>query len=329
MMNLMRLYVIPSGVPVLDLEVVRNALDAQRFCPCGPTQQHASGWVAPRGVEHGALVESIDGHWHLMFQVEDRIVPASVLARRVDEIAADIEKSTGRKPGRKHRKELREQALLELLPHAFTKCSAVKVWIDRKHGFVVLDAGSGKRADEVITALIKAVDGLAMGLLQTEQSPSVCMSHWLKEGESPTNFSVDRDCRLESCDEMKSVVRYSRHTLDLDEVKAHLVGGKVATELGMTWRDRVSFALSSALVLKKVKFLDVVFEGRRSGASEVKGEAFDADAAIFTGEMVELVADLIEGLGGRQCLEQASSGAVAAAQVVAVQDDQAACTWSP
>jgi recombination associated protein RdgC len=37
-----------------------------------------------------------------------------------------------------------------------------------------------------------------------------------------------------------------------------------------------------------------------------KGEAFDADAAIATGELIQLIPDLLEALGGEQVIGEAS-----------------------
>ena len=65
----------------------------------------------------------------------------------------------------------------------------------------------------------------------------------------------------------------------------------------MTWDGRVSFSLTEGMQLKKVTFLDVVFEG----ASEQDG-GFDADVAIATGELRKLLPDLLEALGGEVAL---------------------------
>ena len=56
-------------------------------------------------------------------------------------------------------------------------------------------------------------------------------------------------------------MRYARHTLDIDEVAEHIQQGKLPTQLAMTWNGRVSFVLTEALALKKIKLLDVVLEG--------------------------------------------------------------------
>lgn len=283
-----------------EIEVV---LDKERFVACGATQQKSSGWVEPRGEAHAPLVEVVDGHMLLKLMTEQRVVPGSVVKRRTEEIAEQMEKNTGRKPGKKIMKELKEQALLELLPMAFTKQSVTRVWIAPKQRLLMLDCGSQSKADEVVTMLINANQGLALSLIQTEMSPAVAMTHWLGSGEPPYQFTIDRECELKSTDEMKSVVRYARHDLDTDEVKQHIVSGKVPTRVAMTWRDRVSFILSESMQLKKVAFLDVVFEGPMAAAGKMdKGEAFDADAAIATGELIELIPDLLEALGGEQVM---------------------------
>ncbi|HEX5355173.1 MAG TPA: recombination-associated protein RdgC [Aquabacterium sp.] len=282
---------------------IEAVLDKERFVACGATQQKSSGWVEPRGEAHAPLVEVVDGHMLLKLMTEQRVVPGSVVKRRTEEIAEQMEKNTGRKPGKKIMKELKEQALLELLPMAFTKQAVTRVWIAPKQRLLMLDCGSQSKADEVVTMLINANQGLALSLIQTEMSPAVAMTHWLGSGEPPYQFTIDRECELKSTDEMKSVVRYARHDLDTDEVKQHIVSGKVPTRVAMTWRDRVSFILTESMQLKKVAFLDVVFEGPMAAAGKMdKGEAFDADAAIATGELIELIPDLLEALGGEQVI---------------------------
>lgn len=285
-------------------------LDKARFVPCGLTQQKSSGWIEPRGEKHGPLVEAIGGQWVLRLMTEQRVVPGSVVKRRTDEIADQIEEQTGRRPGKKQTKELKEQALLELLPMAFTKVATTWVWLSPKQRLLVLDCGSQAKADEIVTLLVKAMDGLSLSLIQTEMSPAVAMAHWLGTGEPPYQFSVDRECELKSPDEMKSVVRYARHPLDTEEVKQHIQAGKVPTRVALSWRERVSFVLTEALQLKKLAFLDVVFEGEGTpsrGGKVDQSEAFEADVAISTGELIQLIPDLLEALGG-EALTMASVG---------------------
>lgn len=280
-----------DGLP--DLHALQDGLARQRFVPCSATQPVAIGWVEPRGEDHAPLVELIGGQWLMKLQIEKKMLPSAVVRRRAEEMAAAVEASTGRKPGKREMKELKEAAQLELLPLAFLKQAAVNVWIDPGSRTLVVDAGSQARADEVVTSLVKAADGLKVMLLQSSVSAASAMAGWLGTGEAPPGFSIDRECELKSDDEMKSVVRYARHTLDTDDVRQHIAQGKRPTRLAMTWNGRVSFVLTDSLLIKKLAFLDGVFEGR---AGDDTG--FDADAAIATGELRQLIPDLVDALGG-------------------------------
>jgi len=275
---------------------VEAALAKEAFVPCAPTQQQSLGWVAPRGTNHGVLVEDVSGHWLLKLLVEQRVLPGAVVNQRAEELAAQVEQQTGRKPGRKAIKDLKEQAAHELLPRAFTKTSAMKVWIAREQRLLMIDAASASRAEAVVTLLVKALPGLSLHLVQTAEAPASYMAAWLMDGHTPEHFFIDRDCELKTSDELKSAVRYARHALDIEEVRQHLVAGKRPTRLALSWLDRVAFTLTDTLQLKKIAFLDGVFEDRPAPATS--DESFDADAALATGELGRLIPELIEGLGG-------------------------------
>ena len=283
---------------------IDQALALARFAECGATQARSSGWVAPRGEEHGALIEAINGQWLMQLMVEQKVVPGSVIKRQVDALAAQVEKQTGRKPGKKQRNELKDQALLDLLPMAFTKRATVKVWIAPADRLLVIDASSQSRADEVLTALTQALPGLSAQLVNTALSPAACMAEWLVSGEPPAGFTIDRDCELKAADGEKPVVRYARHALDIAEIREHILAGKQPTRLALTWQGRVSFMLTEALLVKKVAFLDGVLE---SGAGQ---ESFDADAAIATGELAPMIGDLLDALGGEQVMGDAAPSGI-------------------
>lgn len=306
----------PTGEPwTATLAEVEAGLAKARFSPCGATQPIAVGWVPPRRADQenenadAPLVESVGGQWLMRLMVEQKVLPSSVVKRRVAELARQSEKATGRKPGKRHAKELKEEATLALLPQAFTKQASVPVWIDPKAQLLMIDASSAKRAEEAATALVQCVEGLALRLLQTTLSPAVAMTAWLSDGEPPAGFSVDRECELKSADEMKSVVRYARHPLDTDEVRAHVqVGGKQPTRLALTWRGRVSFVLTDSLQIKKLSVDDGLFDAGKGRDDD----GFDADAVIATGELRELIPDLVAALDGELAVD-AVSGAAAPA----------------
>jgi len=285
------------------LPAFEKVLHKSRFIPCGPTQPESSGWVAPRGNKGKLLAESVAGHLILKLCTEKRAVPASAVKAAVEERVERYKAETGneRVPARV-KKEFKEEVLLDLLPRAFTKRGHTLLWLDTANKLLVVDSGSLAGADRAVSSLIAAlleVPGagptLDVQMTHTQMSPSASMAHWLSSREAPWRFTVDRDCELKAPDEQKSAVRYSRHTLDIDEVAQHITAGKVPTQLAMTWNDRVSFVLTEGGQVRRLKLLDVVMEGAAGSKDE---DGFDTDAAILTGELSALIPDLLEALGG-------------------------------
>lgn len=281
-----------SWIP--DLKAVEYGLSNNRFVPCGPTQSRSSGFIEPRGEPHGPLVESIDGQWIITLCVENKKVPGAVVQQHLLERLKAMEANTGRKPGRNESKEIKEEIILDLLPKAFPQQHVVRAWIDHRERMLVVDASAQGKADLMMTELVKAIDSFGGALVQTQESPAVCMAHWLRTQENPNGFSVDRECELKATDESKSVVRYGRHALDIEEVKQHVLHGKIPTRLALTWSDHVSFVLSDSLQIKKISLVET--ESDEGGKGQDSG--FDADVAILTGQLKLLLPDLYEALGG-------------------------------
>lgn len=292
-------------------EDIERRLAGARYTQCRPSQPESAGWVEPRGQKHGALIESVGGQLVLKLCSETKPVPGSVVKEQLDARLEKIEAETGRRPKGKAVREIKEQIVHELLPRAFPKRSTTWVWMDLTARRVLIGAASAKKADAVATQLVDLFGGLRLVPLQTAMSPATAMSAWLSEKQAPARFSVDRECELKQPDSEKSLVRYARHTLDIDELGEHIKQGKLPTQLAMTWNSRVSFVLTDALALKKIKLLDVVLEG--SSPADQADDGFDADVALTTGELQHLLPDLIDALGGPLALEPAAPRVTAAA----------------
>jgi recombination associated protein RdgC len=146
------------------------------------------------------------------------------------------------------------------------------------------------------------------------------MAEWLSAKEAPAGFTIDRECELKQPDSEKALVRYARHTLDIDEVGEHIKQGKLPTQLALTWDGRVSFVLTEQFAIKKIKLLDVVLEGKEAAG---KGDDnFDADVAIATGELGQLIPGLVEALGGP--LKLGDAGTTTTDKVIAALTGQTA-----
>ena len=288
------IYTFKADAGAIQADALDASLQAYAFKPCGATQEKSSGWVPPRGHNFGALAESVAGQVILKLAIETKSVPKQAVDRALAERIAKIENLEGRKPGRKETRELRDEIITDLLPHAFPKNSGVLVWIDPVREIIVIDAGSQGKADEVTTALCQCVPGIQIGLLNTVTSPQAAMTQWLtgEQDQWPTGFAPGRFVELHSGDEMKSVVKFDRHHLDDEQMRLHIGQGKLPTKLALDWQGRVSFVLTHGTRLHKIE-IDVV--GDKPG----DGDAFDADVSISTSELGAMIDDLVAALGGK------------------------------
>lgn len=299
----------PAADCIPSLDAMETALRAAVFAPCGPTQEQSAGWIPPRGEANGAMVESVAGQRIMRLRIETRGVPSAAVRKKAQEYADRIEAETGRKPGKKEMKELKEDAKRALLPQAFPRQSDVWVWIDIDNNTLVTDAISQHQTYEVVTALVLTFDQLSMRLLQTNVAPQTAMAQWLTAtdpAEWPGDFSVERECELKSGDEEKSVVKFSRHNLATEEIRKHIAEGKLPTRLAMSYDGRVGFTLTQGMQLRKITLLD----GALDDAVADKDSGFDADVAIATGELQKLIPALIDALGG-EMVHQAQEGGAA------------------
>ena len=269
-------------------------LETQRFTPASSNELLRQGWAAPRA--GGGLVHAVGGQFLLKLATEKKVLPAKAVKQRAKEMAAALEEQQGFPPGKKAMKEMTERAADEMLPRAFTVGSHVNVWIDPVNGWLVVDAASASKADDVIKMLLKAVDRMPLESLRVQQSPVGAMSSWLQDDEAPHNFTIYQDATLRATGESKAQVSYKRHTLEQGDVGAHIAAGKQCTRLAMTWDSKISFVLTEQLAIKSIKPLDVMKENAAPTADEA--ERFDSDFALMSGELAKLLADLVEALGG-------------------------------
>jgi recombination associated protein RdgC len=288
-------YRIGAGWTPPPMELLEAELQRLGFQPCTPTQERSSGWVPPRGEEHGPMVESVAGQWILKLAVERKSVPAGAVRAELEARCKAIEAERGRKPGRKEKSEIKDEIVLTFLPRAFSKKSSHMLWLDVANRAVVVAAGSVKAAEPVIKQLVDVMADLKHVLplapLSTSVAPATAMAEWLATRQAPEGFTIDRDLELRNSGEDKSVVRYARHSLELDEIGQHIEQGKLPVHLALTWNERVSFVLTEQLAIRKIDI--------RGAEDAPKGEdGFDADAAIATGELSGLLPQLLASLGG-------------------------------
>ena len=286
-------YPLPHGWPHSAHETA-ELLSRRQFQPCGALDSVSRGFVPPR--DEAALCEPIAGRYLFCHQHEEKILPASVVNEFVELKCEEIEQHQGYKPGRKQRKEIKEEIITELLPQAFSKKRRQLAWINKASGCLIIEATSAKRAEDVLEDMRQTFDVMPVELLRTERNPARAMLDWLAAQEAPERFTIDKDCELVSHAEDEGVVRYANWDLSGHDVLHQLASGRAPTLLGLTFDDRISFIMTNRLELKRILLLDIVTASRQE--ADTATELFDADFTLAAAEIEGVLEALVDELGG-------------------------------
>ncbi len=279
----------------LASSALETALAGHVLQDCLQMELQSRGWIIPKESQH-RFVHTCNEHLLIAFGMEKKLLPATVINQYAKDRAAVMEQHQGYKPGKKQIRDIKEAVLIELMPRAFVQRQTTYAWIDTAKNLLIIDTANLKKAEELTELLIKTVHGFRIAPLATKISPSAVMTRWLSGDEPPAVFSIDRDCELQSANDEKSTVRYAHHVLEADETSRHIKAGKKVTRLALTWADKISFVLQDNLQIKRIVPLDIVKESADS--PESADDVFDSDFAMMTGEVSQLLPDLIDVLGG-------------------------------
>ncbi|PXW89035.1 recombination associated protein RdgC [Nitrosomonas sp. Nm84] len=283
-------YRITSGN--ITLNSLEEALSQHTLQQCMQMEMQSRGWVVPRE-EQQNFVHAYGQQWLIALGVEKKLLPAGVINQHAKTRITQIEQMQGYKPGKKQTRDIKEATIIELLPRAFTQCHKTYAWIDAVKNRLIIDTTSASKAEEFVEALIKSVHGFTLAPLETKISPSSAMTRWLSGDDLPSIFTIDRDCELQGMNDEKATVKYTHHVLDADETARHIRAGKKVTKLAMTWNSKISFVLHDNLQLRRIAPQDILKE-----PTESTEELFASDFAIMTGELSQLITDMIDALGG-------------------------------
>lgn len=281
-----------------DLETLAAKLEAAAFAPCMGLEWFSEGFAPPVSFSP-EWVFPAENAWAVALVREDKVLPAGVIRDILDEKVADIQNAEARNVGRKEKQELKEQITDDLLPRAFTKKSRIQAVFNTKQGYLLVNNAAAAKSENMLTKLREALGGLEARLPNTKQSPSSLMTEWLLRGHAEGGFELDSDCELKGAGDVAAVVKVSKQDLTADEIVQHVKNGKTVTQLGLTWRDQISFVLTQDLTFKRIQYLDVLQEEAESHGDDAPALAF-ASQVLMTEALSTMIDELVSYLGGWQ-----------------------------
>lgn len=281
-----------------DGEALEQALADFAFAPVGRTEPVSRGWAPPLGRAGQPLVHAAGGFLLVCLQEESRLLPPAVIKEALDERVMEYEDREQRRLGRREKNRLKEELVLDLLPRAFTRNRRTYAYIDAKGGYLVVDAGNWRQAEELTELLRACLGSLPVRPLETEASPQAEMTRWIARDSVPADIEPGEEAVLEDPQSEGAEVRCKRQDLHSGEIKGHISAGKRIRRMALAWDQRLACVLDADLSVKRLKFLDVVAEQAGDREAESDAERFDADFALMTLELERFIPRLARWFGG-------------------------------
>lgn len=278
----------------LSPEDLEQKLRQHAFRPCGGHDEFSFGWTSPLGRASDALVHANNGFMMICAKKEEKVIPSSVINEMLQDKISEIEEREARKLAGKERTRIKDELIFDLLPRAFSFSKKTFAYIDSQGGWLVVDAASAKKAEDVLSQLRKCLGSLPVVPIGAAVKPAAVMTQWLLNHDAPKDILIEDECELRSLEDEGGIIRCKRHDLALPEIKNHLDSGKQVIKLAMSWADRLSFVLDESLAVKRLKFLDLVQEQAADIEALDDIEQFDADFSIMSAELAQFFPRLLE-----------------------------------
>jgi len=284
----------------LDPEGLDAELVAKRFIPCKASDAISQGWVNPEGNKEGPLVYAANGFLLVCLQKEEKLVPGAIVNQMLQEKLTEIEQNQGRKV-RKHEKlTLKEDIYHQLVLRAFSKISKSYAYIDTIAGYLVVNAASHSKAEELTVFLRNTLGSLKIELPRV-QTLTLVLTNWLKNNDYPADFAITDHCVMVNPKE-QGVIRCQRQNLFSEEIISLLDEGRFVSQLGLSWSEQLSFTLKDDFSIKSIKFLELIQDQAKDTFTETDQDRFAADFTIMAESLRKFIEALLRefGVGTKQ-----------------------------
>lgn len=263
-----------------NIEELTNRIQELSFIPCFPSTPSSIGWVSPVDEDEAPLVRAINGYIMICMQIEEKILPATVIRQELNNKVKKMEALDSRKIRSKEKLTLKDEVIGTLLPRAFSKLSKVYGYIDTKNHWLVLNTISTKTTEQFISLFKKSVTE-DITAFDTEKFTS-SLTPWVKSQQYPSEFGIESACVLQDPEHETRIIRCQHQDLFAAPIQALLNEGCDVIQLALSWQDRINFVLTKDFILRSISFQDEIREQVKEMEPETKLQRFDADFYIMS-----------------------------------------------
>ena len=276
----------------LSAEQLIEKLEPLAFTSCLPSMPHSMGWVSPVDEDGAPLIRMVNGCVMLCLQIEEKILPASVVRQELMDKVKQIEAAEGRKVYQKQKLSLKDEIIMTLLPRAFSKFTRLYAYIDTRNQWLVVGSANEKKTEQFISLFKKSLTENVYPFELNKLSPVT--TYWLKQQNYPSSFSIEKACMLQDPEQSNRVVRCQQQDLFAHAIQAFIKDGYEVKQLALCWQDLVKFTLLDNFSLQAVRFEDQVIAQAGEMEPETRQQQFDADFLIMSETLTGVLKDLLQ-----------------------------------
>lgn len=274
-----------------DADALAGQLEQLPFRPCLPTLPMASGWASPLNQENADLVHAAGGYLLICLQIEEKILPASVVKQALEEKIKSLESETDRPIRGREKQHLREEITQTLLPKAFTRLQRLYGYIDTKQQMLVVNTTQQRFLDPFLSALKKTA-GIETTLYEI-QKPMSILTNWLKNDAAPSSLTIEKNGVLQDPSQENRVIRCREQSLHAESIQSLLADGCGVKQLGLTWHEHVTFVLADDFTLRNIRFSETAISENEARDELSAAEQFDADFILMSQLLSPLLQELL------------------------------------
>lgn len=265
-------------------------LEPLAFNPCLPSMPSSAGWVSPIEEDDAPLARGINGCIMLCLQIEEKILPASVVGQTLKEKIKQIEITEARKVRQKEKLSFKDEITHTLLPRAFSKLTRLHAYIDTRHQWLILNTTHSAKT-ELFLSMFKKSLGDGLTTFDTAK-PSAIITHWLKSQDYPEAFSIEKACVLQDPNQQNRVIRCQQQDLFASSIQSLVKEGCEAIQMALCWQDRLNFVMANDFSLRSISLAEGDIAEIKDDM-ETKQQKFDADFIMMSEFFAGLIKDLL------------------------------------
>lgn len=272
----------------------------------------AEGFSEPLGIEDEFIEEIRPYTYLLSVNFAERMLPGKIVRQRVQTRVKKLEVDEERKVYAREKQQIKDAVIAEMLPHTFIDQKLVRVLVSGPYIFI--DATSAKKGEDVLCLLREVLGTLGVKPVTVKGTPIQSFTDWFTGRAKPEKFRLTGDFKANN-DVNETDFVTGKGTSPKDEGLSDLVEEfhRRVTVLGLYWEtsmnEDVSFTVNEMIGIKGIKWPDAIMDMAAQDAGEEAEQInlMRATLLLLSAEMVTLLQNLLDALGGEEVPDNGSS----------------------